>query len=62
MFKIFLLIIGIILSSVGLSFIILYLNLMVMNYSFIEYLIYILTHLSTNIFFIGIIIIYLSIK
>ena len=51
--KIFILLISIILISIGLTFIILDLNLLVIGYSFIEYLLYIISHLSTNIFFIG---------
>ena len=60
--KLFLIILGIILASIGLTFIILYLNLLVINYSFLEYLIYIITHFSSNIFFIGILLIYLGLK
>ena len=52
----------IILTSIGLNFIILNLNLLVINYTFIEYLIYIFTHFSCNIFFIGIILLYITNK
>lgn len=62
MYKILLLIIGIMLSSLGLTFIILDLNLLILKYSILEYLIYIFTHLSTLSFFIGILLIYFSIK
>ena len=55
-------ILGIILTSIGLTFIILDLNLVIINYTFLEYLIYIFTHLSSLLFLIGILIIYLSKK
>lgn len=60
--KFILVLFGIIIASIGLTFIILDLNLLVLHYSFLEYLLYIFTHLSTLSFFIGIIIIYLGIK
>ena len=44
-------------TSYGLMFIIIYLNLLKMNYTFIEYLIYILTHAECLIIFMGIILI-----
>ena len=55
-------ILGIVLTSIGLTFIILDLNLLVINYTIFEYLIYLFTHLSSLLFLIGILIIYLSIK
>ena len=60
--KIFLLLIGIILTSIGLSFIILYLNLLIINYTFLEYLLYIFTHISSLLFFIGLLLILISLK
>ena len=62
MSKILLIVLGIILSSIGLSFIILYLNLLIIGYSFFDYLLFIFTHIITLLFFIGLFIIYLSIK
>ena len=47
------LLLGIMLSSIGLTFIILYLNLFVMGYSLFSFIIYIFTHLSTLLFFAG---------
>ncbi len=58
--KIILNILGILLTSIGLTFIILNLNLLIINYSFLDYLIYIFTHLSTLLFFIGILILLYS--
>jgi len=55
-------IMGIFLASFGLTFIILDLNLLVINYTVLEFLIYIFTHLSTLLFIVGLFIIYLSIK
>ena len=55
--KLILIIIGILLSSTGLTFIILDLNLLIINYSFLEYFIYIFTHSSTLSFFIGLLLI-----
>ena len=43
-------------------FIIIYLNLLKMNYTFIEYLIYILTHAECLIIFMGIILIVISFR
>ena len=57
LYKFLLLLLGIILTSVGLTFIILDLNLLIINYSILDYIIYIFTHLSTLLFFIGILII-----
>ncbi len=57
--KLLLILLSIILCSLGLSFIIINLNLLAINYSILEYIIYILTHLSCNIFFIGIIILFI---
>ena len=62
MLKTMLIILGVLLTSIGLTCIILYLNLLVMGYSLIKYLIYIITHFWTLLFFIGIIMIYIGIK
>ena len=53
---------GILMTSYGLMFIIIYLNLLKMNYTFIEYLIYILTHAECLIIFMGIIFIVISFR
>ena len=58
--KIVLLFTGILLCSYSLMFIIVYLNLLKMGYSFIEYLKYIFTHIECLIVVIGIIFIYFS--
>ena len=59
--RIILFILGLIMSSMGLSYIIMYLNLLVIGYSFIDYLIYIFTKLECIIFFVGYILLLLSI-
>lgn len=51
--KIFLLIICIIITSLGLAFSIFYLNLLTMGYSFFDYLFFILTNFYTLMFPIG---------
>lgn len=53
---------GILMTSYGLMFIIIYLNLLKMNYTFIEYLVYILTHAECLIIFMGIILIVISFR
>ena len=58
--KIVLLFTGILLCSYSLMFMIVYLNLLKMGYSFIEYLKYIFTHIECLIGVIGIIFIYFS--
>lgn len=58
--KIVLLFTGILLCSYSLMFIIVYLNLLKMGYSFIEYLKYIFTHIECLIGVIGIIFIFFS--
>ena len=60
--KIVLLFTGILLCSYSLMFIIVYLNLLKMGYSFIEYLKYIFTHIECLIGVIGIIFIFLNSK
>ena len=59
--RIIMFIIGLIMASIGLSYIIIYLNLLVIGYSFIDYLIYIFTKLECIIFFVGYILLLLSI-
>jgi hypothetical protein len=60
--KLLLIFIAVIICSIGLSFIIINLNLLSIGYSFIDYIYYIFTHFSCNIFFIGIIILYITNK
>ena len=48
--------------SISLMFIIIYLNLIKMNYTFIEYIKYIFTHLECLMLIPGIIMIYISLK
>lgn len=52
--------IGLVMSVIGLSYIIIYLNLLVMDYNFIDYLNYIFTKLECIIFFIGYLLMLLS--
>lgn len=59
---ILLFILGILLTSISLMFVIIYLNLLKMNYSFIEYLKYILTNLECLLFIPGILLIKISLK
>lgn len=59
---ILLFILGILLTSISLMFIIIYLNLLKMNYSFIEYLKYVLTNLECLLFIPGILLIKISLK
>jgi len=51
--RFFLLCLGVILSIIGLTYIIIYLNLLVMGYTFFDYLKYIFTKLECLSFFIG---------
>lgn len=60
--KIIMFICGIIITSYSLMFIIIYLNLLKMGYSIIEYLKYIFTHLECLMIFVGILLIILSLK
>jgi len=62
MLNVCLLIIGIFLSSIGLFFIILYLNLFVIGYTFFEFVYFIIRSIFCDFFFIGIFIIFLSIR
>ena len=59
--KYLLLIAGVILSVIGLSYIIIYLNLLVMGYSLLDYVKYIFSNFYCLLFFIGyfLIIVYL---
>lgn len=60
--KIIFYILGVIISSYSLMFIIMYLNLLNMGYSIFDYLIYIITHFECLLIFVGILLIILSIK
>jgi hypothetical protein len=62
MFNIFCLILGFILSVIGLFFIFLHLNLLVIGYSFWEFAYLIIRNIYTNIFFAGSILIILSLR
>lgn len=62
MFKLLLLFIGIILTSIGLCNIFLYLNLLVLGYSFLAFLKFIFTSFFTLIFWLGLVFLYLGIK
>lgn len=59
--KYILFIVGIFFSTIGLSYIIIYLNLLVMGFSFIDYLKYIFTRVECLLFFVGYIILMLQI-
>lgn len=54
--------IGVLLSSIGLSFLFLYLNLFVLGYSFFEFVKFINTRFECWLFIIGLILIYISRK
>ena len=54
--------VGILITSYSLMFIIIYLNLLNMNYSLIDYILYILTHIECLIIFLGIILIIISLR
>jgi hypothetical protein len=56
------LIIGVIISSIGLMFIILYTNLITLGYSFLDFVKFIITRVECLLFLIGIIIILFSMK
>ena len=58
----FLFCLGILLSVVGLTYIIIYLNLLVMGFSFFFYLKYIFTKFECLIFFVGYILLVILIK
>ena len=60
--KIVIFLLGINICSISLMFMIIYLNLLRMNYTFIEYLKYIFTHFECLMFIIGLILIKISLK
>ena len=60
--KILLCLVGIFLTSYSLMFIIVYLNLLNMDYSFIEYIKYIFTHIECLLIFLGILLIHISLR
>ncbi len=62
MLRISLFIIGYILSVIGLFFILLYLNLLVIGYSFFEFVYFIIRSIYCDLFFMGIILIILSLR
>ncbi len=62
MFRILLYILGIILTSIGLFFIIIYLNLLTIGYSFLEFVKFISSRFEVWLFFIGIICIAVSLE
>ena len=62
MLRISLFIIGYILSTIGLFFIILYLNLLNMGYSFFEFVYFIIRSVYCDLFFIGLFLLYLSMR
>jgi len=61
MLRICLFLLGFILATIGLFFIILYINLLVIGYSFLEFVYFIIRSIYCNIFFIGVILIFISI-
>ena len=60
--RIFCFILGIIITATSLMYIVIYLNLLRMDYSFIDYVKYIVSSFECTKIFIGILLIYLSIK
>ncbi len=62
MFRILLYIIGVIFTSLGLFFIIIYLNLLTIGYSFIEFVHFISRRVEVWLFLIGIILIAVSLE
>jgi len=60
--KCLLLLFGIFFTSIGLFFIILYLNLFVVGYTFFEFVYFIIRSIYCNIFFIGLFLIFLSFR
>lgn len=53
MFYIFLFILGFVLATIGLFFILMYLNLLVMGYSFLEFVYFIIRSVYCDLFFVG---------
>lgn len=60
--KYFLLLGGITLSTIGLTYIVIYLNLLIMGYNIIDYLKYIFTNIESLLFFIGYVMIILYLR
>lgn len=60
MYRMFYIILGFILASVGLSYIVIYLNLFAMGYSFREYIAYIMKRYECIFFFVGYVMLLLS--
>lgn len=60
--KIIIFLIGLLMSSLGLMYIIIYLNLLSMEYTFLKYLKFILKRYECLQFLLGIILIYISIR
>lgn len=61
MYKILLFILSIICMSIGLFFIVLYLNLFTLGYSFLDFVKFIIMRVECLIFFLGLIFLFLSI-
>lgn len=62
MLNLFLFLLGFIFTVVGLFFIILYLNLFVIGYSFFEFAYFIIRSIYCDLFFVGIFLIYWSLE
>lgn len=62
MLKFCLFIMGFVFSTLGLFFIILYLNLFTIGYSFLEFVYFIIRSIYCDLFFIGLILIYFSLE
>ncbi len=62
MWRILCFLLGIFLCALGLSYAILYLNLITMGYTFLEYVKFIIRRLECNCFLLGMFCIYLSVK
>ena len=62
MLSLCLFLLGFVFSVIGLFFIILYLNLFVIGYSFFEFVYFIIRSIYCDLFFIGIILLYLSLE
>lgn len=60
--KIISLIIGIIICSIGLFFIMLYLNLLTLGYSFFNFVKFIISNVYCDLFFLGLVIILITIE
>ena len=58
----FLFFVGILLSTIGLSYIIIYLNIMLMGFSFFDYIKYIFTRIECLSFFLGYILLLILFK